>query len=199
MGQMEDRMESHCDSATKSPVNEPPLSLPDLIASYGDRLLRSAYLMCGHSGDAQDIVQETFCRALASLPNFRGEAGVYTWLFAIMRNIYLKQLRRERRFFRFLAHQPRVVHAEADPMRHCENQSTQTHLLEALQKLSARQREIIVLRFVNEMKIADIARVLSLPEGTVKSRLFKAGNRLQALIGVKRGRSLSICEEAHEL
>ena len=199
MGQMEDRMESHCDAATKLLVSEPPFSLPDLIAGYGDRLLRSAYLMCGRSGDAQDIVQETFCRALASLPDFRGESGVYTWLFTIMRNIYLKQLRRERRFFHFLARQPRASHAEGDQMTQCERQSTQTHLLEALQKLSVKQREIIILRFVNEMKIADIARVLSLPEGTVKSRLFNAGTRLQALMGVSRGRSLPLCEEAHEL
>jgi RNA polymerase sigma-70 factor, ECF subfamily len=199
MGQMEKRMESHFETATISSKDVPPLSLPDLIASYGDRLLRSAYLMCGHSGDAQDIVQETFCRALAALPAFRGEAGVYTWLFSIMRNVYLHQRRHERRFFHFLARQPSILHAEGGPAEHCERQSIRTHLLEALQKLPGKQREIVILRFVNDMKIADIARVLSLPEGTVKSRLFKAGNRLQTLIGVRCGRALPVCEEAHEL
>jgi DNA-directed RNA polymerase specialized sigma24 family protein len=49
------------------------------------------------------------------------------------------------------------------------------------------------------MKIADIALVLSLPEGTVKSRLFKASSRLQGLIGARRSRSLPVCEEAHEV
>jgi RNA polymerase sigma-70 factor, ECF subfamily len=170
-----------------------------LIASYGDRLLRSAYLMCAQSSDAQDVVQETFCRALASLQDFRGEAGVYTWLFTIMRNVYLKRRRHESRLLRFLSRQPRVQHAANNPAESCEKQSTQTHLLMALKKLPAKQREIVILRFVNEMKIADIARILSLPEGTVKSRLYHAGNRLQKLIRPRRGCSVSVCEEAHEL
>jgi len=192
-------MENRHDTGTMLPKPEPPISLPALIASYGDRLLRSAYLMCGRSSDAQDIVQETFCRALAALPDFRGEAGVYTWLFTIMRNVYLKQRCREGRFLHFLARQPRVARADVNPAEHWERQNAQTRLLTALQKLPGKQREVIILRFVNDMKIADIARILSLPEGTVKSRLFKAGNRLQALIGVKRGRSFPVCEEAHEL
>jgi len=193
------QMENHRHTATIPPKDEPPLSLPDLIASYGDRLLRSAYLMCGHSSNAQDIVQETFCRALASLSGFRGEAEVYTWLFSIMRNVFLKQRRHEWRFFHLLARLPRVQHAEGDPAEHCERQSAQTQLLATLQKLPVKQREIIILRFVNGLKIADIARILSLPEGTVKSRLYNASNRLQALIGARCGRSLSVCEEVHEL
>jgi RNA polymerase sigma-70 factor (ECF subfamily) len=182
-----------------SPEDKPSLDLPDLIASYGDRLLRSAYLMCGHSNDAQDIVQETFCRALTALTDFRGEAGVYTWLFSIMRNIYLQHRRRERRFLHFLARQPRIRHTESDQAENCERQSVQTQLVRLLQKLPPKHREIVILRFVNDLKIADIARILSLPEGTVKSRLFKAGNRLQGLIGAKRSCPLGVCEEAHEL
>ena len=193
------QMESHRDTTAIPSENEPPVSLPDLIASYGNRLLRSAYLMCGRSSNAQDIVQETFCRALAALPAFRGEAGVYTWLFTIMRNVYLQHRRHERRFLHFLAQQPHVRYAELDPAEHCERQSAQTQLLATLQKLPVKQREIIILRFVNDLKIADIARILSLPEGTVKSRLFNASNRLQALIGARYGRSLSVCEEVHEL
>jgi RNA polymerase sigma-70 factor (ECF subfamily) len=196
---MEQGMEIHHSNAPIPPKDEPSLSLPDLIAGYGDRLLRSAYLMCGHSSNAQDIVQETFCRALAALPDFRGEAGVYTWLFSIMRNVYLKQRRHERRYFHFLARQPRVHHANSNPAEHWERKSAQTHLLGMLQKLPIKQREIIILRFVNDLKIADIARILSLPEGTVKSRLHNAGNRLQALVDGKCGRSLSVCEEGHEL
>ncbi len=197
--EMEKRPENRNDTGTIPPGKEPPLSLPDLIASYGDRLLHSAYLMCGNSSNAQDIVQETFCRALAALPTFRGHAGVYTWLFTIMRNVYLKQRRHERRFFQFLAHQPRVAHTQSNPAEHCERLNTRTHLVAALQKLPVKHREIIVLRFVNDLKIADIARFLSLPEGTVKSRLFNASNHLQALIGARSLRSLPVREEVREL
>jgi RNA polymerase sigma-70 factor, ECF subfamily len=198
MEQMGNRMESRHDTGMIAPGDEALFSLPDLIARYGDRLLRSAYLMCSNSSDAQDIVQETFCRALAALPEFRSESGVYTWLFTIMRNVYLHQRRHERRFFHFLSRQPRILHVEGDQAKHWEQQCTHSHLLAALQKLPVKQREIVILRFVNDMKIADIARVLSLPEGTVKSRLFNAGSRLQALMGASI-RSLSVCEEAHEV
>jgi RNA polymerase sigma-70 factor (ECF subfamily) len=180
-------------------ANATPVSLPNLIAGYGDRLLRSAYLMCGHSSDAQDIVQETFCRALAALPDFRGEAGVYTWLFSIMHNVYLKQRLRERRFFHFLERQPKTVHFINDPVEHLEQRKAQTELITTLQKLPVKYREIVVLRFVDDMKIADIARVLSLSEGTVKSRLFKAGNRLKASMGKKYSPPFSACEETHEV
>ena len=199
MGQMEKRMEIPHDTGTSPPKDDPPLTLPDLIAGYGDRLLRSAYLMCGHSGNAQDIVQETFCRALAALPDFRGEAGVYTWLFSIMRNVYLQQRRHERRFFHFLSRQQREPHPARGPAEDCERQSEHAQLLAALQKLPVKQREIITLRYVDGLKIADIARILALPEGTVKSRLFKASGRLQTLIGARCGRPLSVCEEAHEV
>jgi RNA polymerase sigma-70 factor, ECF subfamily len=192
-------MENRQDDALMQPEDETPLSLPDLIASYGDRLLRSACLMCGRSGNAQDIVQETFCRALAALQDYRGEAGVYTWLFSIMRNVYLKQLRHERRFLNFLSLQPRKLHAEGNPAENCERKLSHSHLLKAMQKLPVKQREVVILRFVDDMKIADIARILSLPEGTVKSRLFKAGNRLQELVGTVKDRSIPVCEEAHEL
>ncbi len=196
---MQNRMKYRDSSTTVLPKDESLPALPDLIASYGDRLLRSAYLMCGDSGSAQDIVQETFCRALAALPHFRGEAGVYTWLFGIMRNVYLKQQRHEKRFIHYLARQPRDQRAAESPAEQWERQGAKSQLLTVLQKLPVKQREVIILRFVNDMKITDIARVLSLPEGTVKSRLFKAGNHLQALMGARSGRSLPVCEEVHEL
>jgi RNA polymerase sigma-70 factor (ECF subfamily) len=199
IGQKGNGMGNRDKAGTSARKDVPRPSLPDLIASYGDRLMRSAFLMCGRSGDAQDIVQETFCRALAALPDFREEAGVYTWLFTIMRNVYLQQRRSQWRFIHFLARQSPVALSASNPAEHCEQRSNQTQLLAAMQKLPARQREIVILRFVNDMKIADIARVLSLPQGTVKSRLFKASSRLQKLIGARRDRSLPVCEEAHEV
>jgi RNA polymerase sigma-70 factor, ECF subfamily len=199
MGQMEESMKNSHRTAAIPTKDEALRSMPDLIASYGDRLLRSACLMCGQSANAQDIVQETFCRALAALPDFRCEAGVYTWLFSIMRNVYLKQLRHERRLLNFLLLQPRVSQAEGNPADHCEQKSTHSQLVEAIRKLPAKQREVVILRFVDDLKIADIARILSLPEGTIKSRLFKAGARLQELIGARRDCPIQVCEEAHEL
>ncbi len=59
------------------------LDFQELIESYGDRLLRSACLLCGDETEAQDLVQETFVQALKSAHRFRGDSAVYTWLHGI--------------------------------------------------------------------------------------------------------------------
>src|SRR5713101_10138041 len=64
-----------------------PEAVQELVQSYGDRLLRSAFLLCGHETDAQDLVQETFLQAFRSAHRFRGHSRVYTWLHAILLNL----------------------------------------------------------------------------------------------------------------
>src|SRR6266446_3726570 len=73
------------------------LDLQELIESYGDRLLRSACLLCGDETEAQDLVQETFVQALKSAHRFRGDSAVYTWLHGILLNVCRRHLRKQKR------------------------------------------------------------------------------------------------------
>lgn len=82
------------DSAPKAQAS---IDVGELIDAYGDRLLRSAYLLCGDETEAQDLVQETFLQALRSNSPFRGDSAVYTWLHGILRNLCFRHLRKQQR------------------------------------------------------------------------------------------------------
>lgn len=150
----------------------------DLVQRHGDRLLRAACLLCRCESDARDLVQETFCRAMEAGDRFRGESGVYTWLYAILRNIFLN---RRRGLFRWLS-LDRAADRQDDrggPGAWVDAQETRSLVDSVLTKLPFRHREVVLLRYVEEMKIAEIADVLRVSPGTVKSRLHHAVRRLR--------------------
>src|SRR5690242_12062102 len=73
------------------------LEIEELLSAHGDRLLRSAYLLCGNVTEAQDLVQETFLQALKSTRRFRGDSVIYTWLHGILRNLSHRHRRNQKR------------------------------------------------------------------------------------------------------
>src|SRR6185369_16691133 len=75
-----------------------PEVLGQLVELYGDRLYRSACLLCGNETDAQDLVQDTFVEAVRSAHRFRGRSTVYTWLHAIMLNLTRHYHRSRKKF-----------------------------------------------------------------------------------------------------
>ena len=154
------------------------VALTTMMAEYGDRLLRAAFCLCRDTVQAQDLVQETFCRAIPALPGYRGDCLLYTWLYSVMRNLYFRHLRRQRLFLRFSA----TLRSEREvpgPEHNAEAAENHDLLHEALDRLPVLYREILMLRFAEEMKIGEIAAALDLPPGTVKSRLHNALKRLR--------------------
>ena len=157
-------------------------AVQELVNTYGDRLFRSAFALCGNEADAQDIVQDTFLQAIRSVHRFQGRSTVYTWLHAILLNL-TRHYHRDRK---------RIVYD--DELTGCEvslpdeNPSqldagtASSALLEALQKLSWAHREVIILRYYENMKIHEIARHLGISTGTVKSRLHYAIEGMQKLL-----------------
>ena len=143
----------------------------------GPRLLRAAVVMCGNREDAQDLVQETLLRALANLGRFRGDSTPYTWLYAILRRQCLN-LRRKARFLDFLSLLPDRRDEAPSADQRMDIESKRGQLRNALSKLSFRHREILYLRYSEEFKVREIAALLRLPSGTVKSRLHTAGQAL---------------------
>jgi RNA polymerase sigma-70 factor (ECF subfamily) len=161
-----------------------PVALAALMAEHGNRLLRAAFCICRDAAQAQDLVQETFCRTIPALPRYRGDALIYTWLYRVMRNIHYSQARRQRLFLRFSAAAGSEP-AGPGPENDAEKAEKQDLLRAALDKLPARQREILMLRFAEEMKLAEIAETLGLAPGTVKSRLHHALKHLRRKIPVE--------------
>ena len=136
------------------------------------RLLRS---LTGQHDIAEDLTQQTFTRAWQALSGFKGEASAATWLHRIAYHEYTHWLRALR------PHVGLEAAAEiADPQ---PPQDMETLLLpSALAQLPSEQREAFLLYYVQELSVTEVATVLDIPAGTVKSRLFTARQRLRELL-----------------
>jgi RNA polymerase sigma factor (sigma-70 family) len=159
----------------------PLVDVQSWLHAYGDRLLRSAYLLCGDATEAQDLVQDTFLQALKSVHRFRGESAMYTWLHGILLNVSRHHRRRQKRLVfdeNIAVEMPGMGVAEAD----CDREFRTTRLVRALQTLSPEHREVIVLRFYENLKIHEIATRSRVSPGTVKSRLHYALRCLEKLV-----------------
>ena len=143
-----------------------------LVERYYQRIDRLAQQVVRHPMAAEDITQECFLRAYRSLPRFRGEASFYSWLYRITINLCLNDLRRQ-------AHQRSTAHdAEVsalptvdDPSLILETQERERLIRQAIDRLPDHYRVAIILRDLEGLSYHDIADILSIPLGTVKSRL----------------------------
>jgi RNA polymerase sigma-70 factor (ECF subfamily) len=157
-----------------------PGTLPELVATYGDRLLRSACLLCGDPVEAQDLVQETLLQAIRSSHRFEGRSGLYTWLHGILLNLTRHYHRRRHR----VVYDEELAHRELPPTEESplplDLAFTAAALTGALRQLSEPHREVLVLRYYENMKIQELAAHLGVSPGTVKSRLHYALAAMQA-------------------
>ena len=156
-----------------------PHAVADMMGIYGDRLLRAAFCLCRDRSQAQDLVQETFCRAIPALKDFRGDCLLYTWLYSVMHHLFISQARKRRPLFP-LADTMDMAADDPGPEGRAEAESDHERIARILAALPAKHREILLLRFGEEMKLGEIAELLEIAPGTVKSRLH------QALKGVRK-------------
>jgi RNA polymerase sigma factor (sigma-70 family) len=159
---------------------DPPLPHPDLVAAI-PRLRRYARVLAGEPARADDLVQETLARAWEKRRLWAAGTDLRAWLFTIMHNVFVNQRALARR-------DAQNVSLDADdagpawqiPVRPA--QQTRVELIEVLRevdKLPVDQRAVLVLAAVEEMRYEEIATVLSIPVGTVMSRLSRAREKLR--------------------
>jgi len=158
-----------------------PTAVEKLVSLYGDRLLRSAYLLCGSETDAQDLVQDTFILAVRSARRFRGKSALYTWLHGILLNLS-RHYHRKRRRITYTDELPEKEILDPSESDHSDIERASSVLADAIRRLSAAHREVIILRYYEGFKIAEIARHVGITRGTVKSRLHYATKHLRELI-----------------
>jgi len=154
-----------------------------LVRDHLPRVVNLAYRLLGDRNEAEDIAQEAFLRLHRSLPNFRGECLVMTWLYRVVSRLVVDHLRRERLrrrlfFFRRDEEDPDPLDTFADtapsPRDHLLARETEKRLFVALGKLSARQRAVFVLRHQEGLPLREIGDLLGLREGTIKAHLHRA-------------------------
>ena len=144
-----------------------------LMDRHYDRITRLAWRIVGDRVAAAEIAQETFVRAYRALPRFRGAAAFGSWLYRIAVNLCFTHLRR-----RPGVHLPldavALESADADPASRFEAQRRRATVRAAVDALPAHYRIVIVLSSVEGLAYDEIARVLDIPLGTVKSRISTA-------------------------
>jgi RNA polymerase sigma-70 factor (ECF subfamily) len=152
-----------------------------------DGLYGYALVLTRNRSDAEDLVQETYVRAIGAMGRLRPESNVKGWLFTILRNIWLNHLRKRRG-------EPGIVDMDIednsglsvassdDPHTHFVSRMEHRQVSDAIGQLSADLREVIVLREYEDMSYRDIATILDCPVGTVMSRLARARAKLRNLL-----------------
>ena len=153
------------------------MTVEELIDQHGDDILRLCLLYMGERQLAEDAFQETFVRAWRHMNTFRGESSVKTWLSHIAVNVCRDMLRtpwlRMRRSVRSVEEMEHLPAPDATP-RH--------ELMDAIRALPDKYREVIVLVYVQDMKLREAAAQLRLPVPTVSTRLRRARARLAQLL-----------------
>jgi RNA polymerase sigma-70 factor, ECF subfamily len=147
-----------------------------------------AMVLARNRSDAEDLVQETYVRALPCMARLREESNIKGWLFAILRNIWLNQLRQRRTrpvtLQTDLEHD--LVETFADPRKDSyeayASKVERQQVKEAIDKLPRVFREVILLREFEELSYQEIAAILQCPAGTVMSRLARARSQLRKLL-----------------
>jgi RNA polymerase sigma-70 factor (ECF subfamily) len=152
-----------------------------LASQHGERLYNAGLALCRDHTNAQDLVQETFAEAMRSAPRFEGRSAPYTWLYGIMRRRFLQGYRKNARFFRILP----LIGREAQTSKSEEMNEAGFSLdpmMAAVMRLPVKYREILFLRYIENRRVAEIAMLTAVAEGTVKSRLHHALRRLRMII-----------------
>lgn len=160
-----------------------------LVHRYQDRLYHSVLRMMGHAEDAADIVQESFINAFQSLDSFKGDSEFFTWLYRIAFNATISARRKKRVTISLDAQRngvpvidPKDQSVGSVPGEELERTEDEIQLQGALDRLSLEHRSVLVLKDLEGMKYEEIAEVLNVPIGTVRSRLHRARLELKELL-----------------
>jgi RNA polymerase sigma-70 factor (ECF subfamily) len=154
----------------------------ELVIAYQHRVFGVALRMLGNRAEAEEIAQETFLRAHRALPEFRGEARLYTWLYGIASRLCLNRLASaDRRLVRG-DDEALTAAASDEPSAAAvlERAEIDAAVREAVASLPEERRIVVVLRDLEGLSYEEIGEVLALEPGTVRSRLHRARLDLKA-------------------
>lgn len=159
----------------------------ELVLKYEKTVYNLALRMVGDRDDAFDMTQEAFIKAYGSLSSFRGDSKFSVWIYRIATNVCLDFLRSKSRKQQVSLTvsddddedaQLDIPDPSSDPEQQLMQKMSMQSVEEGLKTLPDKQRQILVMRELGGMSYAEIGKALSLEEGTVKSRIFRARKRL---------------------
>lgn len=161
-----------------------PEAFAELVDEHQRYVYNLALRVLKDENEALDLTQETFVRAWTALPNFRGQSRFRTWLYRIATNLCYNRLPDLRRSLTELGDDvlpdlPDTAETSPNPLREVESKETRTFLHHAIDRLDGNYKILITLRYHDELSYEEIAGLLNLPLGTVKTGLFRAKEKLR--------------------
>jgi RNA polymerase sigma-70 factor (ECF subfamily) len=168
--------------------------IDSLVRLYRPRILRYVTFSIGDQDLAETITQDCFLKAYNARSSFRGDCAVSTWLFSIANNLIRDQLRTKKFQFWHKAKATSVDITEMASILPSGASSPEAGLLakerakqvaEAVEKLSENQRKVFILKFSEELDIAEIALATGMPVNTVKTHLHRAVNVIRTNLGAR--------------
>lgn len=163
-----------------------------IVNIYGRRIFNLSYRYAGRKAEAEDLTQEIFIRIYQNLKSYRSEAGTFqSWVLRVGRNLIIDHFRQTRRFQQSGGSEELETMNLTDekvpnPHRLVEQAEASRFLKEGLQVLSPELKEAIILRDLEGMAYQQIAELLGIPEGTVKSRINRGRLELAKLLTKRR-------------
>ncbi len=156
-----------------------------LVREHQQFVYNLAWRALGNPHEAEDAAQDAFVRAWLALPNFRGQSQFRTWLYRIVTNVCYNRLPRLRREVTALGDEQVADVPDddvRDPSSGVENDEVRAYLHQQVDSLPESYKILVTLRYQQELSYEEIATVLSLPLGTVKTGLFRAKAQLRTAL-----------------
>jgi RNA polymerase sigma-70 factor, ECF subfamily len=163
--------------------NEPGYDIETLMRQYGNDVLRTAYMYVKDVHTAEDIFQDVFIKVNQKLSTFEGNSSIKTWIIRITINTckdYLKSAW-NRRVVPMMDYQEDAIISETD-YDEVEKQDTKELIKKSVLSLPAKYKDVVLCVYFQDMTITEAANALDIAEGTAKSRLSRARQKLKSIL-----------------
>ena len=161
----------------------------ELVYRYQDRLFNTVYRLLDNAEDAHDVVQDAFVNAYQSLDSFKGDSLFFTWLYRIAVNTAISHKRKQRMVFSINGGRngeavidPLDESPTARPDHALEKADQERRIQKALNQLSPEHRAVLILKDMEGQKYEEMAEILQVPIGTIRSRLHRARTEMRELL-----------------
>ena len=141
----------------------------ELVSLYGNKLLRTSFLMVKDQAEAEDMVQETFIKVFKYIKGFKGESSLYTWIYRISQNLIKDRFKSQ---IYTVPYEDNEVDFKT-PEEIIINNIDREILKAELDNLNFIYKQVLVLFYFNDLSIKDISQILDEKEGTIKSKLSR--------------------------
>ncbi|MFT4145115.1 MAG: sigma-70 family RNA polymerase sigma factor [Mobilitalea sp.] len=161
----------------------PAYDIENLMREYGNDVLRTAYMYVKDIHTAEDIFQDVFIKVSQKISTFEGNSSIKTWIIRITINTckdYLKSAY-SRRVVPMMEYQEDAIVSESD-YDEVENKDTKDLVRQSILSLPAKYKDVVLCVYYQDMTLAEAANVLNIAEGTAKSRLSRARQKLKSLL-----------------